>query len=259
MTIHISGIDETGRGSVVGPLIIVGLSIEKQQSIILKDMGVKDSKLFSGLTGRKKRSKLAEKIQQIAQEVIVVEVPSSEIDIVLGNRPKDNLNLLELRNFSKLLLELNAEEIFIDTISSPQYSLTQIKTIIHSNDSRYHFKRIDSDKDKIESVLRRGKSSKRIIIEKKADSKHMVVAAASCVAKHLRDERLRDIEKVWGLPDLILGQGYPNIKDHNLIRFLQEYKTEIRKKTFPFIRYQWDWECLQQILKQPRKKLDRFL
>jgi len=40
----ILGIDEAGRGSVLGPLVIAGVVIDKRKEAILDNMGVKDSK-----------------------------------------------------------------------------------------------------------------------------------------------------------------------------------------------------------------------
>ncbi len=255
----IAGIDEAGRGSVLGPLIIVGLSLEKDKIDFLHQKGVKDSKLFTGLSGRNKRSELAVEIQQQAEKVKVIEVPSSEIDLTLNRRPRDNLNLLELRYFSKLIMELHAEEIFVDTISSPKYSMTQISNLIRLNNDLLTFKVITTNNSESKFTLGRGgKSSKNILIAPKADSKYTVVAAASCVAKHIRDLRLREIEQEWNLPKQILGQGYPNEKDQDLMRFFCEYSNQIKQHHFPFIRYQWEWRCLQEILSQPMKKLDQY-
>ena len=258
MGIVISGIDEAGRGSVLGPLMIVGVSINRDKINYLQQRGVKDSKLFTGLAARKKRSDLAIEIQDLAEEVRVIEVRSTEIDETLNKRPKDNLNLLELRYFNKLIHKLNGKEIYVDTISSPKYSMTQISNLIRTNNDSILFKIFETSNTESKSVLGIGKLSKNITISTKADSKYTVVAAASCVAKHIRDLRLREIEQEYKLPDLILGQGYPNEKDQRLMQFLHEYSTEIKKRSYPFIRYRWEWRCLQEVLNQPRKKLDNY-
>ncbi len=255
----LSGIDEAGRGSVIGPLIIVGLTLKRDKIDLLHKKGVKDSKLFTGISGRRKRSQLAIEIQQNAEKVEVFKIPSTEIDETLKMRPKDNLNLLELRYFYKLIKELNTKEIFLDTISSPHYSMTQISNLIHTNDPSLSLKLIETNKDEIKFTLRNlKKATKNIIISKKADAKYTVVAAASCVAKHIRDLRLREIEQEWDLPEFVLGQGYPNEKDRNLMYFFHEYSNQIKQRSFPFIRYLWEWKHLQQILHKPGKKLDKY-
>ena len=61
------GIDEAGRGPVIGPLIIAGVMIEDGEED--KINGVKDSKLLS----HKKRIELDKKIRENA-EFIIIEV-----------------------------------------------------------------------------------------------------------------------------------------------------------------------------------------
>ena len=40
----ICGIDDAGRGSMIGPLVIAGVSIKKQNLKYLRSIGVRDSK-----------------------------------------------------------------------------------------------------------------------------------------------------------------------------------------------------------------------
>ncbi|MEM7816690.1 MAG: hypothetical protein QXZ20_02125, partial [Candidatus Aenigmatarchaeota archaeon] len=55
----ILGIDEAGRGSVIGPLVICGVLIEESKIELLKE--AKDSKLLSP----KRREKLEKKIKEV--------------------------------------------------------------------------------------------------------------------------------------------------------------------------------------------------
>ena len=43
----ICGIDDAGRGSMIGPLVIAGITIEKKNIKKLKTIGVRDSKKLS--------------------------------------------------------------------------------------------------------------------------------------------------------------------------------------------------------------------
>jgi ribonuclease HII len=97
------------------------------------------------------------------------------------------------------------------------------------------------------------------LISKKADRAYPIVSAASCVAKHLRDQSLRDIECEWNLPPNCLGQGYPNETDTQLMKFFKKYQKEIQKHQFPFIRYTWAWPPLQKIIQPPQNTIDEFL
>ena len=57
----ICGIEEAGRGPVIGPLVMVGLSIKQEDEEKLVKMGVKDSKLLSPLQREKLYKKILEK------------------------------------------------------------------------------------------------------------------------------------------------------------------------------------------------------
>ena len=54
----ICGIDDSGRGPVIGPMVLAGVLIEESKEKKLKELGAKDSKLLT----RKKRDKIAEEI-----------------------------------------------------------------------------------------------------------------------------------------------------------------------------------------------------
>ncbi len=54
----VCGVDDAGRGSVLGPLVIAGISIERKNIKQLVKIGVKDSKQLSPQV----REKLYEKI-----------------------------------------------------------------------------------------------------------------------------------------------------------------------------------------------------
>ena len=46
----ICGVDDAGRGSMVGPLVIAGVTIDKKNLKKLKSIGVQDSKKLSPKT-----------------------------------------------------------------------------------------------------------------------------------------------------------------------------------------------------------------
>ena len=78
----ICGVDEAGRGPVLGPMVIAGLKCREEDTEILKGMGVKDSKDLSA----KRREDLFENLTT-SYETHVVIVPPDEIDRwVLGKR-----------------------------------------------------------------------------------------------------------------------------------------------------------------------------
>ncbi|MFX0085608.1 MAG: hypothetical protein ACFFAU_08035 [Candidatus Hodarchaeota archaeon] len=260
MNSQVSGIDEAGRGSVFGPLIIVAVTLDLESLNHLKQNGLKDSKLFSGLQGRKKRSELALTIQNIAIDTKIIEIRAVEIDRTLKNRPNDNLNLLEIRYIGKLLFQLSSSNITIDTLSTPEY--TKNKLVFQLN-RIYKTIKIETKFTSQDicrfSLIKNENSRKEVLIAKNADKIYPIVSAASCVAKYLRDQRLRKIEKEYNIPSQSLGYGYPNKKDKKVMSFLKEYQNEIKNHFFPFIRYSWSWSPLQKLISQSYKTLDGFL
>src|SRR5512136_153795 len=93
------GIDEAGRGPVIGPLVVCGVAVDSDD--VLRQIGVKDSKR---LTPRK-REELEPKILAAAK-VEFVEVPAEEIDAI---RNVMTMNELEARVFASIIEQLEPE------------------------------------------------------------------------------------------------------------------------------------------------------
>ncbi len=125
----IIGIDEAGRGPVIGPLVIVGFEIPEEKEEELRELGVKDSKLLSPA----RRKELFMELKRMGR-IYVEEVPPAEIDVV-------NLNALELRRFRKILLASKADVAFIDAFAKDLASKLNVpgKKIIaeHKADKKY--------------------------------------------------------------------------------------------------------------------------
>jgi ribonuclease HII len=148
----------------------------------------------------------------------------------------------------------------IDTLSTPQYSKTHLISHLYTLKKAISITDEICEPESCTLFLKDGTSyEKKIVISKKADRFFPIVSAASCVAKYIRDERLREIEKKWDLPRNSLGQGYPNKLDSNVMDFLESYKKEIKNRYFPFIRYSWSWAPLQEIIRPTLRSLDIYL
>ena len=66
----ILGIDEAGRGPVLGPMVVAGVVLKPQAASALTRRGVMDSKEFgAGEEARERRGKLAEHIRRLAEDV----------------------------------------------------------------------------------------------------------------------------------------------------------------------------------------------
>ena len=179
----ICGVDEAGRGPVLGPMVICGVSVRSDQK--LKDLGVKDSKKLSP----KRREELEPMIRKIA-EVEVVEISADQIDAA---RAQMTLNELEAKVFAAIIEKLEPEEAFVDAA--------------------------DVNEHEFERMIRCGlKCKPRIVSEHKADDTYPVVMAASIVAKVARDKRVREIELEIGTP---IGSGYQT--DEVTMAFLKNY------------------------------------
>ncbi|MCD6318144.1 ribonuclease HII, partial [Candidatus Aerophobetes bacterium] len=81
----IAGIDEAGRGPVVGPMVIVGVEVFPE---VLSQINVKDSKTYS----RKARDKTALLLLSSVEKVHIRVVYPETIDEYVKNR---GLNKLE--------------------------------------------------------------------------------------------------------------------------------------------------------------------
>ncbi len=167
------GIDEAGRGPVIGPLIIAGVMIEEGQEKNID--GVKDSKLLP----HKKRIELDRKIRANS-EFMIIDILPDEIDRALSSNYL-NLNWLEAHKQAKIINELNPDKVIIDC-PSPNCK-------------------------KFEDYLRELLTNKKIklIVEHKADSKYPTCSAASILAKVRREEEMNKIKEKYGMT----GPGYP--------------------------------------------------
>ena len=70
----IAGVDDAGRGAVIGPLVIAGVLLRHEDLQTLKELGVKDSKLLTP----HRREVLAEEIREIVQKISVQKLRPSE-------------------------------------------------------------------------------------------------------------------------------------------------------------------------------------
>jgi len=171
--VKILGIDEAGRGPVIGPLIIAGVMINEGEEDLIQ--GVKDSKLLS----HGKRIELDKKIRENA-DFKIIEVEPKEIDEVLASADL-NLNWLEAYKQAEIINELQPDVAIIDCPSPncPAY----------------------------ENYLRNLLDNKNIklVVEHKADMNYSTCAAGSILAKVMREKRMDEIKEKYGNT----GPGYP--------------------------------------------------
>ncbi len=190
----VAGIDEAGRGPLIGPLIMAGVSFKEDILKELKKLGVKDSKLLS----EKKREELYKEIIKLAENYKIFIIPPKEIDRFVQSQIF-NLNKLEAFYTVKILKLLKPDKAYIDC---PTH-----------NTNRY--------KEYLSSLL--GKEFLRqtkIIAENKADSRYIACSAASILAKVTREKEISKLKKRYG----DFGSGY--LTDEKTLRFLKKYYKE---------------------------------
>ena len=174
LNMKILGIDEAGRGPVIGPLILAGVMIEEGSEN--KIDGVKDSKLLS----HKKRIILDKKIRANSKYKLI-EVSPGEIDTALDPENKlMNLNWLEAHKQAEIINSLNPDKAIIDCPSP------------NCKKFREYLKNLLKNKN-IE-----------LIVEHKADVKYPVCSAASILAKVKRELEMDKIKNKYGET----GPGY---------------------------------------------------
>ena len=264
----ICGIDEAGRGCVIGPLIIAAAVWKRTEYDQLASLGVRDSKEYTSEKEKKERISLADKIRSKAHKTCISEIPPREIDEAIHSfrtaknldpraYAKENLNILEINRMAELIITNPCHVYYIDSLSKPKYFLKRLeKTMMALYSDRisgFSFE-FESNIATITWLDAFSEQRSKIIAENKADAKFPVVSAASIIAKVYRDTQIRLIEEKYGLPRDILSTGYAN---DTLMPFLQQYRKEISKRViFPFIRYEWRWRPLMDIISRQMSLLD---
>ena len=94
----IVGCDESGRGPVLGPLVMVALAVKEEDIKKLEWLGVKDSKLLSPQV----REELFERIREIVTDFRIEMIEPDAIDLSLTDAGS-NLNWLEAETSARLL------------------------------------------------------------------------------------------------------------------------------------------------------------
>ncbi len=199
------GIDEAGRGPVIGPLCIAGVSLNEDVAGKLKTAGVKDSKLLSN--------------RRIAffEGVIMENCDGFEVKMLspadIDERFKDgkNLNSLELDVMCEIANKLNGDTVIID---SPSANTKKIR-------------------EYVENKVR----GKDVIAENYADRDFIEVSAASILAKACRE---REVAKIRKELNYDFGSGYSSDpKTKEFLRFLKENGLIKNAKYSKYLRKSW--------------------
>ena len=201
----ICGVDDAGRGSMIGPMVIAGISIEKKNIPKLRKLGVRDSKKLSP----KKRELLYKEIINIVDDYHVIRIPPKTIDKYVFEH---NLNHLEAKKMAAVITHLQSDISYVDSCDV--------------NAARFGREISDlSNKSKVRSYHY-------------ADSRFVVVSAASIIAKVSRDRSIARLNK-----NHEFGSGYPS--DKKSVNFVK--KLVSTKKPLPSS-VRKSWKPVQKIL-----------
>ena len=202
---QICGVDDAGRGSMIGPLVIAGIRIEKKNISKLRKLGVRDSKKLSS----KKRDLLYKEILKIVDSYHVIRIPPRTIDKYVFEH---NLNHLEAKKMAEVISNLNPDISYVDSCDV--------------NAARFGREISDlSNKSKVKSYHY-------------ADSRFVVVSAASIIAKVSRDRSIMRLNKTSNL-----GSGYPS--DKKSVNYVKKIVSS--KKSLP-TSVRKSWKPVQKIL-----------
>jgi ribonuclease HII len=184
----ICGVDEAGKGPVLGSLVICGVVIDETELHKLRKMDVKDSKLLKP----EERNALYNRIIKAVKDYKLVVIEPKEIDDAILNSAAMNLNKLEAIKTAQMISELLPDKAYIDCpdVVPDRYKQLLLKNIAHKPE---------------------------LVVEHKAE-KYAVVAAASILAKVFRDRKIDELKKIHKID---FGSGY--CSDPKTKEFMKKY------------------------------------
>ncbi len=205
------GVDEAGRGSLIGDMFVAAVALGSEDLTTLAELGVRDSKKLSPTT----RAKLFGVVVSYSKYVFVKRFPPDLID-------SNNINSLfvnAIRESVRAAYALGVEpsEIYIDSISDTQKVVNSLAGLIRKN--------------------------VKLVVEYKADEKYVAVAAASIVAKVLRDKCIDYLRSFYG----DFGSGYPS--DPRTVKWVEELLAS--RSSLPSV-VRLSWKTVKRLRKRGR-------
>ncbi|MEK6855793.1 MAG: ribonuclease HII [Nanoarchaeota archaeon] len=176
------GIDDAGRGPLIGPMFLAGVLLKMEDEKNLKQEGVNDSKQVA----HPKRVRLAGLIKDVCVSYKIVSSTPEQIDhsILSGI----NLNTLEALKVAEIInsLVIGQKEGIKVIVDCPSVNTKAWRALLLQ-----YLK----DPDRVE-----------LLCEHKADANHVSVSAASILAKVAREDSVEELKKQFG----DFGSGYPS-------------------------------------------------
>jgi ribonuclease HII len=219
------GIDDAGRGPVIGPMVLAGCLVDEEIESEFRKLGVKDSKK---LTPRR-RETLASEIKAKALTFEITLTHPNEITD--KNKAGVNLNTLEAQKAAEIINAINKAQgkifVYVDCPSPniPAWQRVLERYIKNTENLELH-------------------------VEHKADSNHISCSAASIIAKTIRDSEVEKIKEKIGVD---FGSGYSS--DPATCKFLKDYFHKHKKDGI----FRETWQTWKDVCaKNEQKKLPDF-
>jgi ribonuclease HII len=215
----ILGIDEAGRGPVLGPMVVAGVILRPPRAAALTRRGVCDSKEFgAGLEAREKRAELAGHIRRLAEDVRVQVFDHRMVDDFAS---RGLLNELERRAARQIIGAASR----VRRIVADGHRVFGMLTWEYPHLEAYDF----------------------------GETVHVAVAAASIIAKDLRDRLFEEIAVRYRDEfGEVRGGGYVNAATADFLRRYHERYGALPPET----RRSWGWKLLNELDPPPLPLFD---
>ena len=204
------GVDEAGRGAVLGPLVLAACALTPEGEDRLREAGVADSKGFGPpKKAQARRAELAGQVRDEAQWFAITVVPPADVDRAVR---RHRLNALERQVAEALLSE-----------APPA-------------------RRVVLDGEKLFAPLAARLPGAEAL--NKAEDRCLAVAAASLLAKTERDRCFAEIRQRYAAEfGPVGGEGYPNVATR---RFVEAYLAA-HGDLPPETRRSWSWPPIMAV------------
>ncbi len=204
----------------MGPLVVAGVACA--DPAILVEMGCKDSKKLTPM----RRERLARLIEKHPDTVVVVRsLAPEDLD---EERRTMTLNDIEVILFQEVARGLGASHLIVDAA--------------------------DVDAARFGRNIAAGVEGVTVVSEHKADDNHVIVAAASIIAKTRRDAAIEDLKRsLERRIDFDMGSGYPS--DPKTRAFLETWVARFGDVP-PGTRR--SWKTVEALLGPKQSGLDAF-
>lgn len=168
---RVLGIDEAGRGCVLGPMVVAGYLVEGTDDAALRDAGARDSKTLAPKRREEVRARLGGLGTADVRRIAAAEIEET------------SLNALEERVIVDMVARWRPDRVIVDALGPPRALPALIERLRRQLDTPVEW-----------------------VMEPEADANHPVVGAASIFAKTTRDADIEALKAEWGE----FGSGYPH-------------------------------------------------